>query len=505
METGQFSFQSIQSAAAILHQELPMCQNIASIMPRDASSWQQHREGHQASDGRSPEVLNSNLDRRMASVSSEFILHCLDESNYRFNPILVSGYSLSANHRSIRMLKKSDTKNAGQSPSMGLQRLTVVEATKNPITDYFESVCRVYFSKNKPKDQEVIEEHIQSTFRQTTEVQVNLFNSQETLSNSKESSDVSKMLIKYLQGASKEEISPYKTLIIKDLSNLLKNINTCYIIKHLIKVDPQFRDHAAGVCAAELEDLLEHQHSCRVIYTLCNNSELFRENLLFYFKTKLTKVVSILPGAVLLSLLIHNIQEEDKYSFLFEALEEDNDLIRAEFFGRAFATYMNKCSVQKLDEISHIFSRYVSFMLHNNYGNYLLQIFYERGCEAGKQMCEAALMKIYKKAFVRKYSRYVLLKAVYFDKTGDFTQTMADLIFKDQQLVASIVQKKLSSVILLLCLAKLEKSPRLPSFIAQLRYLKPKLISSKFNVAALEFYKDLRVLESALRGIDVCC
>lgn len=505
METGQFSYQRIQTATANLHQDLSMCQNIASSMPLEENSWQQHVEGHQPSDGRVPDTLKSNLDRRMARVSHEFILHCQDESNIRFNPILVSGHRFSAKHRSSRMSKKSDPKIAGQSPSMGLQRLTEVKVTKIPITDYFESVCRVYFSKNKPKDQEVIEENIQSSLHPTTEVQVNFSNSRETLLNSKESSDVSKMLIKYLQGASIEEISPYKILIIKDMSNLLKNINTCYIIKHLIKVDPQFRDHAAEICISDLEDLLEHQHSCRVVYTLCNNSELFRENLLFYFKTKLTKVVSILPGAVLLSLLIHNIQEEDKYSFLFAALEEDNDLIRAEFFGRAFATYMNKCSVQKLDEISQIFSRHISFMLHNNYGNYLLQIFYERGCEAGKKMCEAALTKIYKKAFVRKYSRYVLLKAVYFDKTGVFTQNMTELVFKDNQLVASIVQKKLSSVILLLCLAKLERSPRLPSFMAQLHYLKPKLISSKFNVAALEFYKDLRILESALRGMDVCC
>jgi hypothetical protein len=475
------------------------------LNPSDNIAFEVTLQDDLRSDGQVSEVQKSSQGIRMISRSHEFILHSLVDSNYRFNPLLVKGRFKSAKHRSIQIPKLLDNKKAGQSPSMGLQNKADTEsAKKSLIRDYFESVCREYYSKNKLKEQQVIEENTHFNTHPQCEVQVNFSNPRETLTSSKESSDVSKSLIKYLQSATQEQISPYISLIVEDMSNCLKKINTCYVIKHLIKVDAKFKDRAAEACASELEDLLGYQHSCRVIYTLCNNSDLFREFLLFYFKTKLNKVIATLPGAVLLSLLIQNIQEEEKHSFIFEALEEDNELIRAEFFGRAFATYMNKCSVQKLEEITRIFARFVHSMLHNNYGNYLLQIFYERGCKVGKKMCEDALRKIYKKAFVRKYSRFVLLKAISCDETGEFTQNMTDLVFQDQPVVISIVQKKLSSVILLLCLAKLERSPRLPKYLAQLRYLKPKLITSKFNVAALEFYKDLRKIESALQAKDVC-
>ena len=497
MERDQFISQRITPSTAELQQEPSICDSIAACG---------QKKDHLQSDGRVSENKQSSLGVKMTGLSCGFILHSLNESNYRFNRTLVCGHNTSADPQSIWMYKKSDRKTAGQSPSMGLQHLAKTKSSKSksPIIDYFESVCREYYSKNKIKDQQMVEDNTQFNTHPQTEVQVNYSNPKDTLSSSKDSSDVSKSLIKYLQGATKEQISPYIGFIVQDMQNYLMNTNTCYVIKHLIKVDAQFKDRAAEICAADLEDLLENQHSCRVIFTLCNNSDLFREFLLFYFKTRLNKVISTLSGAVLLSLFIHNEQEEEKYSFIFDALEENNDLIRAEFFGRAFATFMNKCSVKKLDDISCIFARFVHYMLHNNYGNYLLQIFYERGCEAGKKMCEDALRRIYKKAFVRKYSRYVLLKAINCDKTGEFTQNMTDLIFQDQPVVISIVQKKLSSVILLLCLAKLERSSRLPKYLAHLRYLKPKLITSKYNVAALEFYKDLRKIESALQGVAVC-
>lgn len=495
MERDLFVSKRITPATAELQQHPSICDSIAVSGTK---------EDRFQSDGRVSEIKKSSQGLRTTSLSRGFILHCLNESNYRFNPILVCGGNTSADPPKNLIPKASDFKKAGQSSSMGQQHQTKVESARSAIIDYFESVCREYYSKNKMRDHQMIEDCAQLNIHPQTEVQVNFTNPRDTLSSSKLSSDVSKSLIRYLQGATKEQISPYISLVVQDMSNYLMNTNTCYVIKHLIKVDAQFKDRAAEICAADLEDLLENQHSCRVIFTLCNNSELFREFLLFHFKTRLNKVISTLSGAVLLSLFIHNEQQEEKYSFIFSALEENNDLIRAEFFGRAFATYMNKCSVQKLDEISFIFARFVNFMLHNNYGNYLLQIFHERGCEAGKQMCEDALRKIYKKAFVRKYSRYVLLKAISCDKTGEFTQGMTDLIFQDQAVVINIVQKKLSSVILLLCLAKLESSPRLPKYLAHLRYLKPKLITSKYNVAALEFYNDLRKIESALQGGALC-
>ena len=119
-----------------------------------------------------------------------------------------------------------------------------------------------------------------------------------------------------------------------------------------------------------------------------------------------------MPGAVLLSLLICNTDDFELCDFILDELYRDPDVINTRFFGRAFATYMNKCPLDTLDKIADILSKNVVFLLHDNYGNYLLQIFYDRKCEKGIQMIEDALKKYSKQIILRKYSRYVLHTAL---------------------------------------------------------------------------------------------
>lgn len=154
------------------------------------------------------------------------------------------------------------------------------------------------------------------------------------------------------------------------------------------------------------------------------------------------KLVQTLPGAVLLSLLICNTDDFELCDFILDELYRDPDVINTRFFGRAFATYMNKCPLDTLDKIADILSKNVVFLLHDNYGNYLLQIFYNRNHKAGISMCEYALKKVAKRAYLRKYCRYVLLKAVVNDQDSWFCQDMVTAVSHDRHTVESILSKK---------------------------------------------------------------
>ena len=154
------------------------------------------------------------------------------------------------------------------------------------------------------------------------------------------------------------------------------------------------------------------------------------------------KLVQALPGAVLLSLLICNTDDFELCDFILDELYRDPDVINKRFFGRAFATYMNKCPLDTLDKIADILSKNVVFLLHDNYGNYLLQIFYNRNHKAGISMCEYALKKVAKRAYLRKYCRYVLLKAVVNDQDSWFCQDMVTAVSHDRHTVESILSKK---------------------------------------------------------------
>lgn len=291
-------------------------------------------------------------------------------------------------------------------------------------------------------------------------------------------------------------MAPFIKIIDADIKGYLNNENTCYVIKYLIKVSESTKKKAITLCHNKLQEMLAKQHSCRLIYTLCNHSDRFRDTILVIFKSQFSKLLSTLPGAILLSLLISNLTDISQCNFILEELQRNPDIIKMRYFGRAFATYMNKCSMEQLNKIAGILDKNMSFLLHDNYGNYILQIFIERDCRLGIDLCQSALTKIYKKSFIRRYCRYVLLKAVMKDTEGLFIHEILELVTKEPHILDSIIRKKFSQAILLLCLSKVESNLILKHFLVRLKGVSfPTPSDTEGYQSTLDFFKELQIVK----------
>ena len=381
---------------------------------------------------------------------------------------------------------------------------TVLSTTE--LVGYFEQKLKKYTKISKDEDnfdkesrqakaeiekpEEIIEEDatFQNRFTGKTPIQI--------LTEAKESSDISKALVKFLQMKKGEELEQFAKVVNSDLQNYVENENTCYLVKTLVKISDSTMKKAYNLSVHRFDEMLHKVHTCRLVYTMCNHSERFRDLLQINFKTRMLKLLSSLSGANLLSLLICNSKDLNKFDFIIEELQRTPEVIKNPFFSRAFATYMNKCSMESLDMISMMLSKNLPFLLQDNFGNYLLQIFYERDSKQGVEMCNAALKKLYKKVFIRRYSRYVLLKALQHKAGPQLAEDLLYLALKDSYTLQNVLLKGFSQELLLLTFGKVPSKTSLLHLVEMLSKWNPSrnLVSEDNESMYQTLLRDLAIL-----------
>lgn len=307
------------------------------------------------------------------------------------------------------------------------------------------------------------------------------------LAQSSLSSQNSKNLISYVGTLQEEEVAPFVEEIIKDLKRYIEDPNTCYVIKYLIKSS----DVLCNVCSKFIsvpDGLLEKEHTKKLIYTLSNHYPKFRDMLTRTFKVRPLKYVTTLPGAILLSLVMSNTPDISSCEFIYKELKNNPDLVKTDYFSRALATYMQRCPKSQLEDISKLFEQNIQSLMHDNFGNYLLQIFFDRNCISGIEMTEAAILKIHKKVFLRKYSRFVLLRAIQ-RCNQPFLLSLLDLVLTDKTLLQSILPKTVSASLLLYCIAQC------PSILLKAQFLTTGVLKDEFKpedcCKSFDFFQEL--------------
>jgi hypothetical protein len=313
----------------------------------------------------------------------------------------------------------------------------------------------------------------------------------------------SKAILKILPELPCENLAKLKQLLQSDLMNSILQENTCYLVRYFIKEDINLSRRCNMMVFLRLEEMMNQQHTCRLVYTLCSTSASFREDLAVRFKKDFVKFIETLPGAILISHLVLSTPDLEQVKFIFEELIHNPEIVKSKYFGRAFATYMGRCSEENLTKIAGLLSKHISFLLQNNYGNYLLQIFFERKNKPGMELCRKALKKAHKKIFLRKYSRFVLLKAIVVDDTpASFCDEICELVCKDPGVIRSITIKRLPGDMLLLCISKVTNKQQ---SLEQVEMIRSCLWTESQNQNAClvqaEFRKELGLVRANLENI----
>lgn len=283
-------------------------------------------------------------------------------------------------------------------------------------------------------------------------------NAHESLKLAKESSICSKNLVRFLQlSSSNGDKEGIATLVEKDLSTCISNENFCNLLKYLTKVNERVREAAADFATHNLATMLAEIHSSRLLFSLCDLSESFRNGLRSKCQTQLEVMLSSLQGAILLSLLISRTDNMANFRFMIKAVCDKPHLIGLKYFGRAFSFYMFRCSDGDLEKLARVFKNHVLHLMNDNYGNFLLQIFYDRNCLYGMQMCQEALKTSTKKALIRKYCRYVLYKAILNDTNGGLSIQLVLSACSSIKFLQVVLSQRQPTAILLLALSKIRE------------------------------------------------
>lgn len=150
------------------------------------------------------------------------------------------------------------------------------------------------------------------------------------------------------------------------------------------------------------------------------------------------------------------LEDINRFEFILDAIRKDSSIVRLKCFGRAFSFYMLKCPQETLDRIADVIKPHVLYLLNDSYGNYLLQIFYDRQCSIGVDMCQDALRNFPKKALMRKYCRYVLYKGILHDTDGSLSLSLIGSSINDIKYLQVVLTQRQPRAILLLALSRLK-------------------------------------------------
>lgn len=324
----------------------------------------------------------------------------------------------------------------------------------------------------------------------------------ETLEEAKSSSSLSKALVKVMQSKKDDELAPIVKIINSNLQGYIENENTCYVVKFILKRNETTMKKTHNLVGNKLEEMLFTVHTCRLVYTMCNHSQRFRDLLLLTFKSKLLKLLGTVSGAILLSLLISNTPDITNFDFMLQELRKNPEVIKTPYFSRAFATYMTKCSMETLREISKLLTKHFSFLLQDNYGNYLLQIFYERDCQAGIDCCNQILKKMSRRAFLRKYCRYVLFRALEHRAGSNLARELLEIATEEPTSIESVLFKKFSQELLLFTLSKVDTKCHLKVFLEKILHINcaKSTIPRNPSSTSSELVHDLSILKKFVQS-----
>ena len=312
-----------------------------------------------------------------------------------------------------------------------------------------------------------------------------------------ERGSVSKEIVHTLDALAEEDTKDLAKELCLNIDKYIDNKNTCFIVKTICRNDDRLAKACGMYILPRLSECLKNASICKLTYTLCIHSKVFRENLLVMFRNDLVELLSTLEGAVLVSLLIDNTKIIEFCSLIYSKLKADPGILKKGFFCRAFASYMKRCQEEKLVDIAKILEQHINFLLRDKFGNYLLQIFFIRQCKFGMEMCKRAMIKYCQKTLNRKHSRYVLYIALLRKEIDEFPENLIEAVISNQELLEKAVCNRFSSCLILFALAKAYQY-RMNDFSHRIRELCKKYLKNK--------RKDkMCVIKDFLVNLDMLC
>jgi len=315
---------------------------------------------------------------------------------------------------------------------------------------------------------------------------------------------IAQPIARLLDREPKEDKPIHKTaeeLSVSELVELtLRNKRDSKYVQMILPILPEkmYEDFLAGIFA-DLERYVENEFACCVLKTLCKTSAVLRERLSQYcrvnlkncilkpYKLKILKVLLALneeycldiletcrknflwlineqQGGLLVSYMMTTYPHASRYGFILENFRASPELLDSPNFRRLLGGFVEVCDENSLYEVYGMIAKEMDWLAEDRFGNYIVQIFIERGFHPGIESFTNLIKKRLNLILFDKYSRYPLIKLLIKYPDHGLAHTVLFRLSKDLPLLSKVLSKAQTAHMLLLVIANSKEAHHLETF-----------------------------------------
>ena len=261
----------------------------------------------------------------------------------------------------------------------------------------------------------------------------------------------------YLTSLNKKELEGVVRYFLRYIPKLCKDKNANYVIQYMIESNSYMKKSVQDLLMNNFLKYAENEYGSRVIQKISILDKEFMIKTLEKFGQNFDRLIENITGSILISKLIANCDDNTVSDFILDILEKNKEYLKKAYFNRMLSTLVNCCSEDVLDRIINNIHAYIWLLMNDKFGNYLLQLFFERKNKKAMDLVYLNCLQNSNLLFIKKYPKFLLIKILEkYQVDQDFLKDLVRSVLEEgKPVMVPILQRRDSSYLFLLTIAHL--------------------------------------------------
>ena len=260
----------------------------------------------------------------------------------------------------------------------------------------------------------------------------------------------SKKVEAFLKVADQLTIDQCEEEFLKFVSKMITDPFGCYIASVLVERSTRYRKGCEDHCLDQIETLASDKNAVKVMQNLAAFSGRFCQCFLAFFKKNYDELINSMESVLLLNKVILNLEKEEDLIFLLDDIETN---FKESGFGhpellRILSSLMERLTGSNLSRLVRVLKPHIWWLIDDKIGNYVVQnMFVDYWTSMG--ILRKVVFSSPKLLFIRRYRRFVLLKALQTPGNEDFFAHVLKCISDSKDDLGIIFRREPSTFLLL--------------------------------------------------------
>lgn len=264
------------------------------------------------------------------------------------------------------------------------------------------------------------------------------------------SQENSKNIEAFLKVADQSTIDRCEDEFLKIVSTMITDPFGCYIASVLVERSASYRKGCEDHCLDQIDSLVTDKNAVKVMQNLAEFSGRFCQFFLAYFKRNYDALINSMESVLLLNKVILNLEKEEDLIFLLNDIEtnfKESDFGHPELL-RILSSLMERLTGSNLTKLVRVLKPHIWWLIDDKIGNYVVQnMFVAYWASMGG--LRKVVFSSPKLLFIRRYRRFVLLKALQTPGNEDFFAHILKWLCESKDDLSIIFRREPSTFLLL--------------------------------------------------------